>query len=96
MSVGYTEKEIRKEKLKIHDNGENPKAPAPKEMVDLEVHAVAYGVNILNFSVCMQAWVGACTLAHVCICVCVCTHVCVCFAYVRDHVSVCVLAIFSV
>nr|KAG5697875.1 hypothetical protein BaRGS_017132 [Batillaria attramentaria] len=32
----YTEKEIRKEKLPIHDHGENPKAPAPKEMVDLE------------------------------------------------------------
>ncbi|XP_070185306.1 V-type proton ATPase 116 kDa subunit a 1-like isoform X4 [Littorina saxatilis] len=32
----YTEKEIRKEKLKLHDQGENPRAPAPKEMVDLE------------------------------------------------------------
>lgn len=36
-SAGYAEKEIRKEKLPIHDQGENPKAPAPKEMVDLEV-----------------------------------------------------------
>ncbi|XP_067672804.1 V-type proton ATPase 116 kDa subunit a1-like isoform X4 [Haliotis asinina] len=32
----YIEKEIKKEKLKIPDYGENPKAPAPKEMVDLE------------------------------------------------------------
>ncbi|XP_076435135.1 V-type proton ATPase 116 kDa subunit a 1-like isoform X2 [Babylonia areolata] len=32
----YAEKEIIKEKLKIADYGENPKAPAPKEMVDLE------------------------------------------------------------
>ncbi|CAL1535625.1 unnamed protein product [Lymnaea stagnalis] len=33
----YTEKEILKEHLKIPDNRENPKAPAPKEMNDLEV-----------------------------------------------------------
>ncbi|KAL8619231.1 hypothetical protein ACOMHN_050012 [Nucella lapillus] len=32
----YAEKEITKEKLKIYNYGENPKAPAPKEMVDLE------------------------------------------------------------
>ncbi|PVD38770.1 hypothetical protein C0Q70_01393 [Pomacea canaliculata] len=32
----YVEKEIRKQKLNIYDRGENPKAPAPKEMVDLE------------------------------------------------------------
>ncbi|KAK6170066.1 hypothetical protein SNE40_018548 [Patella caerulea] len=32
----YIEKEIKKEHLKIPDYGENPKAPAPKEMVDLE------------------------------------------------------------
>ncbi|ESO84217.1 hypothetical protein LOTGIDRAFT_108161 [Lottia gigantea] len=32
----YIEKEIKKDELKIPDFGENPKAPAPKEMVDLE------------------------------------------------------------
>ncbi|KAK7003907.1 V-type proton ATPase 116 kDa subunit a isoform 1-like isoform X2 [Biomphalaria glabrata] len=33
----YTEKEILKEGMKIPDNREDPKAPAPKEMNDLEV-----------------------------------------------------------
>ncbi|KAH9490240.1 hypothetical protein Btru_035009 [Bulinus truncatus] len=33
----YTEKEILKEGMKIPDNRENPKAPVPKEMNDLEV-----------------------------------------------------------
>ncbi|CAG5124245.1 unnamed protein product, partial [Candidula unifasciata] len=33
----YTEKEILKEGMRIPDNLENPKAPAPKEMNDLEV-----------------------------------------------------------
>lgn len=34
---GYIEKELKKDKLKIPDSDSNPKAPAPKEMVDLEV-----------------------------------------------------------
>jgi V-type H+-transporting ATPase subunit a len=33
----YTEKEILKEGMSIPDNFENPKAPAPKEMNDLEI-----------------------------------------------------------
>lgn len=32
----YIDKELKKDDLKIPDTGENPKAPAPKEMVDLE------------------------------------------------------------
>lgn len=35
--TGYIEKELRKKQIKVPDIGENPKAPAPKEMVDLEV-----------------------------------------------------------
>ena len=35
--LGYAEKEIMKEGWKIPDYGENPKAPFPKEMNDLEV-----------------------------------------------------------
>ena len=72
-SVGYTEKEVRKEKLKVHDQGENPKAPAPKEMVDLEVHSVVYSVT-LSLWVCVCACV--CTCVSHCVCLCVCTHVC--------------------
>ncbi|XP_041363354.1 V-type proton ATPase 116 kDa subunit a1-like isoform X2 [Gigantopelta aegis] len=34
--IRYIEKEIKKDSLVIPDYGENPKAPAPKEMVDLE------------------------------------------------------------
>ena len=34
---GYIEKELKKDGLKIPDSDANPKAPAPKEMVDLEV-----------------------------------------------------------
>ncbi|XP_069125133.1 V-type proton ATPase 116 kDa subunit a1-like isoform X4 [Argopecten irradians] len=32
----YIEKELKKDEMKIPDNNENPKAPAPKEMIDLE------------------------------------------------------------
>ncbi|XP_053385232.1 V-type proton ATPase 116 kDa subunit a 1-like isoform X2 [Mercenaria mercenaria] len=32
----YIEKELKKDKLKIPDSDSNPKAPAPKEMIDLE------------------------------------------------------------
>lgn len=34
--TGYIEKELKKEELKIPDTDENPTAPAPKEMIDLE------------------------------------------------------------
>ncbi|XP_033745973.1 V-type proton ATPase 116 kDa subunit a-like isoform X4 [Pecten maximus] len=32
----YIEKELKKDEMKIPDTNENPKAPAPKEMIDLE------------------------------------------------------------
>ena len=38
--TGYIEKELKKDELKIPDSDANPKAPAPKEMVDLEVYIV--------------------------------------------------------
>ena len=37
--TGYIEKELKKDELKIPDSDSNPKAPAPKEMVDLEVNS---------------------------------------------------------
>ena len=37
--TGYIEKELKKDELKIPDSDANPKAPAPKEMVDLEVNS---------------------------------------------------------
>lgn len=33
----YLEREILKDKIQIIDNGENPEAPQPREMIDLEV-----------------------------------------------------------
>lgn len=33
----YLEREVEKDKLPILDTGENPEAPQPREMVDLEV-----------------------------------------------------------
>jgi len=35
--VGFLEKEIRKDGIPMLDTGENPDAPAPREMIDLEV-----------------------------------------------------------
>lgn len=36
LCAGYIEKELKKDDMKIMDTTESPKAPAPKEMVDLE------------------------------------------------------------
>jgi hypothetical protein len=33
----YLEKEIKKDGIKMTDSGENPDAPQPREMIDLEV-----------------------------------------------------------
>jgi len=33
----YIEKEIKKDKIPVPDTGDNPDAPAPREMIDLEV-----------------------------------------------------------
>jgi len=35
--LGFLEKEIRKDGIPMLDTGENPDAPAPREMIDLEV-----------------------------------------------------------
>ena len=35
--VGFLEKEIRKDEIPMLDTGENPDAPQPREMIDLEV-----------------------------------------------------------
>lgn len=34
---GFLEKEIRKDGIPMLDTGDNPDAPAPREMIDLEV-----------------------------------------------------------
>jgi len=36
-TLGFLEKEIRKDGIPMLDTGENPDAPAPREMIDLEV-----------------------------------------------------------
>jgi len=33
----YIEREIKKDKIPVLDLGDNPDAPAPREMIDLEV-----------------------------------------------------------
>lgn len=35
--LGFLEKEILRADIRILDTGENPEAPAPREMIDLEV-----------------------------------------------------------
>ena len=35
--LGFLEKEIHRAEIPILDTGENPDAPAPREMIDLEV-----------------------------------------------------------
>ena len=36
--VGFLEKEIKKDRIPMLDTGDNPDAPAPREMIDLEVN----------------------------------------------------------
>jgi len=35
--IGFLNKEIEKADILVADNGENPEAPYPREMIDLEV-----------------------------------------------------------
>lgn len=35
--LNYLEREIKKDSIPIYDKDENPKAPLPRQMVDLEV-----------------------------------------------------------
>jgi len=35
--LGFLEKEIKKDEIPMLDTGDNPDAPAPREMIDLEV-----------------------------------------------------------
>lgn len=42
MLTGYVEKEMKKDGIKVTETGDNPKAPFPREMVDLEVTAVLF------------------------------------------------------
>lgn len=44
--VGFLEKEIKKDGIPMLDTGDNPDAPVPREMIDLEVCvSVFYAVN---------------------------------------------------
>lgn len=36
----YLEKEIKKDNIPVTDTGENPEAPQPREMIDLEVRII--------------------------------------------------------
>lgn len=46
----YLEKEIKKDGIPMLDTGENPEAPQPREMIDLEVYFnVHFYLMICNF-----------------------------------------------
>lgn len=38
----YLEKEIKKDGIPMLDTGENPEAPQPREMIDLEVPTIIF------------------------------------------------------
>lgn len=44
----YLEKEIKKDGIPMLDTGENPEAPQPREMIDLEVRTVASPLHCDN------------------------------------------------
>jgi len=44
----YLEKEIKKDGIPMLDTGENPEAPQPREMIDLEV-----SILVCHLSLCM-------------------------------------------
>ena len=47
---GFLEKEIKKDGIPMLDTGDNPDAPAPREMIDLEVHfESSFSENLVIF-----------------------------------------------
>jgi len=52
--AGFLEKEIVKDGIEILDTGENPEAPASREMSDLEVCVT------LSVYVCLYVWISVC------------------------------------
>ena len=49
----YLEKEIKKDGIPMLDTGENPEAPQPREMIDLEVSNHVCYLYVSVFSVCL-------------------------------------------
>jgi V-type H+-transporting ATPase subunit a len=49
----YLEKEIKKDGIPMLDTGENPEAPQPREMIDLEVSNRVCYLYVSVFSVCL-------------------------------------------
>lgn len=45
-SSGYLEKEIKKDGIPMLDIGDNPEAPQPREMIDLEVRSLPSVANL--------------------------------------------------
>ena len=48
--VGFLEKEVKKDGIPMLDTGDNPDAPAPREMIDLEVGSYYLSSSLLSFS----------------------------------------------
>ena len=48
--IGFLKKEIEKADIHVVDTGENPEAPHPREMIDLEV-------SIMFFQSCMYMYI---------------------------------------
>ena len=48
--VGFLEKEVKKDGIPMLDTGDNPDAPAPREMIDLEVGSYCLSSSLLFLS----------------------------------------------
>lgn len=47
----YLEKEIKKDDIPMLDTGENPEAPQPREMIDLEVSRSNFHLKTLKLKI---------------------------------------------
>ena len=47
--LGFLEKEIKKDEIPMLDTGDNPDAPAPREMIDLEVKSKNYTYPLIVY-----------------------------------------------
>ena len=47
--LGFLETEIKKDELPIYDPEDNPDAPKPREMIDLEVRSILVLNSSTNF-----------------------------------------------
>ena len=54
ISIGFLNQEIEKAEIPIVDTGENPEAPHPREMIDLEVRLLQWFQANVSIILCQQ------------------------------------------